>query len=542
MNLALTLARRALHGSDVRRAIVLQHEALKQERQRAESGNLPPWDVSPGSPAFPVGTTAHGAPVLIEPSLTLAHALFLGPTRVGKTALMALFVEALLSFGNASIVVIGAGKNDSVEYARAVFAKRLMALPPEEAEAMLSRVVVIAPSSGSHLVPFDLTAPEPGRSAVVQASDLTRSQFVTHTHPIGPKQEDIAYMTFRLLIETGLPASFFDRPLRDPVVAQHLAERTPNPDLYRGYLDRLRREYRSDAVMGLVSRASALYRHEPTALMVGGAEGVTIHAPQLFANKIVLIDLTAEYGAEDAIRFIGSTLWNRVVRASLTRPVGSPPCFVLADEFQQLLQSEQDAALALENVLRLCAARGVWWWLATQTLAGLERYGSSLSKVIAVNTTFKAIFRTSDTIDGLLPVNGCRQRPWVAAPWQKSADYYFSRSEERAYLAEQLSSLGPRLCYLQHAKSGRAGTLIRTADATIVMPANCPDFIRAGLERGTLAVPVEQLRRGLVSAERRFRALVDEPLAAEAARSEPTEAAVSRSTVESPKARPMEMG
>jgi glycerol-3-phosphate dehydrogenase len=84
--------------------------------------------------------------------------------------------------------------------------------------------------------------------------------------------------------------------------------------------------------------------------------------------------------------------------------------------------------------------------------------------------------------------------------------------------------------------------LIRTADATIVMPANCPDFIRAGLERGTLAVPVEQLRRVLESAERRFRALVDESLAAEAARSEPTEVAVSWQTVEAPKARPMEMG
>jgi hypothetical protein len=49
-------------------------------------------------------------------------------------------------------------------------------------------------------VPFDLTAPEPGRSAELQAADLTRNQFVTHTHPIGPKQEDIAYLTFRLLI------------------------------------------------------------------------------------------------------------------------------------------------------------------------------------------------------------------------------------------------------------------------------------------------------------------------------------------------------
>ena len=128
----------------------------------------------------------------------------------------------------------------------------------------------------------------------------------------------------------------------------------------RGYLERLRREYRGDAVLGLAARAAALYRHEPTRLIVGGAEGATIHTPKLLDGMAVFIDLTADYGAEDATRFIGSTLWTRIVRAALSRPVGSAPCFMLADEFQQLLQSEQDAALALENVLRLCGGRGVW--------------------------------------------------------------------------------------------------------------------------------------------------------------------------------------
>lgn len=542
MSLMLEIARRLVHGSDVRRAIVSQGQVMGRERRLAELGNPLPWDVAAGTPTFLIGHTADDRAVEADLSIALAHLLLLGPTRVGKTALMGVLVNALLSFGITRLIVIGAGKNDSIEYTRAVLAKWLMGLPPEQAEEILGRVIVVAPSSGSHLVPFDLTALEPGRSAELQAADLTRSQFVTHAHPIGPKQEDIAYLTFRVLIETGLPANFFDRPLRDPAVAQRLADRTPNPDLYRGYVDRVRREHRSDAVLGLVARANAHYRHEPTRLMVGGAEGVAIHAPKLFDGMVVLVDLTAEYGAEDAIRFIGSTLWSRLVRASLARPVGSPPCFVLADEFQQLLQSEQDAALALENVLRLCAARGVWWWLATQTLAGLERYGSSLSKVIAVNTTFKAIFRTSDNIDGLLPVTGRRRRPWAPAPWQKPTDYYLTRSEERTYLAEQLASLGPRWCYLQHAKSGRAGTLIRTADTIVAMPENCPNFIRVGLERGTLAVPVDQLRRGLDAAEHRFQALVDGPRTVEHGRAEPPSIEVSSSRQESPRKRPVEMG
>jgi hypothetical protein len=542
MSRTLELARWLRHGSDVRRATIAQQRLMGHEKRLAEIGNPLPWDLEAGTPTFLIGQTADGRAVKLDISTLLAHLLLLGPTRVGKTALMSLLVDALRSFGIISIIAIGAGKNDSIEYTRAVIAKWLMGLPREQAEEVLGRVIVLAPASGSHLVPLDLTAPEPGRSSELQASDLTRSQFITHAHPIGPKQEDIAYLTFRLLIETRLPANFFERPLRDPAVAQRLAERTANPDLYRGYLDRLRREYRNDAVLGLVARANTHYRHEPVRLAVGGAEGVTIHAPDLFADKIVLVDLTAPYGTEDVIRFIGSTLWSRLVRASLSRPVGSPNCFVLADEFQQLLQSEQDAALALENLLRLCAARGVWWWLATQTLAGLERYGSSLSKVIAVNTTFKAIFRTSDTIDGMLPVTGRRRRPWATAPWQKPADYYLSRSEERAYLAEQLSSLGPRLCYVQHAKSGRAGTLIHTADATVSMPEDCPDFIRVGLERGTLAVPVEKLRRGLDAAERRFAELVDVPRAAETARTEPMVIEVSSPKRESPRARPMEMG
>jgi len=541
VNRAVAFARRVLHGSDVRRAIAMQRDLIEDEKMLAAAGGLLPWDLSHDR-GFLIGTTADGRKLEIDLASLLAHVLFLGPTRVGKTALMALFVEGLFAFGITSIIVIGVGKDDSIQYVRAVLARLLMTLPRGEVEKLLNRIVVIAPSSRSHLVPFDLTAPEPGRSAELQASDLTRSQFVTQTHPIGPKQEDIAYLTFRLLIETRLPATFFDRPLRDPAVAAALAMHTPNPDLYRGYLDRIRREHRSDAVLGLVARANAHYRHEPTRLMVGGAEGVMVQAPDLFNNRIVFVDLTPEYGAEDVIRFIGSALWNRLVRASLSRPVGSANCFVLADEFQQLLQSEQDAALALENVLRLCAARGTWWWLATQTLAGLERYGSSLSKVIAVNTVLKIIFRSTDTIEGLLPVTGRRPRPWATPPWQKPGDYYLSRSEERAYLTEQLASLPSRWCYLQHAKSGRPGTLIRTVDASLAIPGNCPDFIREGLERGTLSVPVAVLRRGLEAAERRFQELVGEQGNVEPVPDAGTVVNISSLKPSPARTRPMEMG
>jgi hypothetical protein len=139
-------------------------------------------------------------------------------------------------------------------------------------------------------------------------------------------------------------------------------------------------------------------------------------------------------------------------------------------------------------------------------------------------------------------VTGRKTRPWAAAPWQKPADYYLSRSEERAFLAEQLSALGPRLCYVQHAKSGRAGTLIRTTDATVVMPENCPDFIRVGLERGTMAVPVEKLRRGLEAAERRFQGLVEGLPPAVTIKAEPTVIEISSPSPKPPRARPMEMG
>ena len=542
MSRVVAFARRVAFGSDVRRAIAMEQDIIDGEKRLVSSGNPLPWDLSPGGRGFLVGTTTDRRRVEVDLTALLAHVLFLGPTRVGKTALMALFVEGLFAFGITSIIVIGVGKDDSIQYVRAVLARLLMNLPREAAQKFLDQVIVIAPSSRSHLVPFDLTAPEPGRSAELQASDLTRSQFVTQAHPIGPKQEDIAYLTFRLLIETRLPATFFDRPLRDPAVAEALVMHTPNPDMYRGYLERVRREYRSDAVLGLVARANAHYRHEPTRLMVGGAEGAMVQAPELFRNRIALVDLTPEYGAEDVIRFIGSALWNRLVRASLSRPVGSENCFVLADEFQQLLQSEQDAALALENVLRLCAARGTWWWLATQTLAGLERYGSSLSKVIAVNTALKIIFRSTDTIEGLLPVTGRRSRPWATPPWQKPGDYYLSRSEERAYLTEQLAALPQRWCYLQHAKNGRPGTLIRTADASLTIPGNCPDFIREGLERGTLSVSVAVLRRGLEAAERRFHQLVNPQPPVETAPNCGSVVEVSSSGPAFPKARPMEMG
>jgi hypothetical protein len=52
---------------------------------------------------------------------------------------------------------------------------------------------------------------------------------------------------------------------------------------------------------------------------------------------------------------------------------------------------------------------------------------------------------------------------------------------------------------------------MRTADIELSIPDGCPEFIREGLERGTAAVPVSELRKGLNAAERRFRDLVGSP-------------------------------
>ena len=159
-----------------------------------------------------------------------------------------------------------------------------------------------------------------------------------------------------------------------------------------------------------------------------------------------------------------------------------------------------------------------------------------------MNTVLKIIFRSTDTIEGLLPVTGRRPRPWATPPWQKPGDYYLSRSEERAYLTEQLASLPSRWCYLQHAKSGRAGTLIRTVDASLAIPGNCPDFIREGLERGTLSVPVAVLRRGLEAAERRFQELVGEQGNVEPVPDAGTVVNISSLKPSPARTRPMEMG
>jgi hypothetical protein len=146
----------------------------------------------------------------------------------------------------------------------------------------------------------------------------------------------------------------------------------------------------------------------------------------------------------------------------------------------------------------------------------LQKYSSSLPEILRVNTGLHFVFRGGDLWDSALPVTGKKRRsrlPWETEP---RGNIFLSRAEEIAALRAQLETLPNRHCFVHDARTGRPAICMRTADADLAMPDDCPAHIVDGLERGTLVLPVSDLEAGLEDVERRLAELADDTRLSEA--------------------------
>lgn len=501
--MSLLLLRRLLHGSDVRRAAEAEAQVLRQ----ALACPLPssPWEDD--TDALCLGTLMDGQALMMPRSTLGQHSLALGPTGGGKTAGDSrLAVESCVA-ASAGSVVWGNSKPDLLHYFRAGLAHTLVGKTRAELAGVLSRIVVLAPASAEHLVPLQLLSMPAGADPEMLAFDVASSFANLADSAIGVRQEDDVNDVCALLVESELPITAAARLLRSPDLIVALAQRSRTPERFLAFGLRVRRAANSDRLGGLISRFNRITRLHSMRLMLGGARECVDFTRLMADRKIVLVDLSAPaHGCEEALRFVGHFLWKRLVRAALCRPIGSEHLPIWVDEFQELLATGADVGQDLERCLRLVRARGLSFHLATQTLCGLERHSSSLPEVLRVNIGLRFAYRGADLWDSAMPVTETKRRSRL--PWEtQRGSIFLSRAEEITALRAQLETLPNRHCYVHDARTGRPAVLIRTADANLSMPPNCPIHIVEGLERGTLALPVSELEAGLAEVERRLAGL-----------------------------------
>jgi hypothetical protein len=505
--MSLYWLRRLCHGSDTPRAASLEARVFAEALNSAQTPY--PWDQE--SASICLGTLMDGKPLMMPASAQNQNAFSIGTTGGGKTANDARLAVETCDAEGAGAMAWGNSKPDLIQYFRAGLAHKLLRMKSSEAAAILKRVVVLAPGSAHHLVPLQLLALPPGADPELLAFDVASSFANLSESAIGVRQEEDVDDVFALCIEFNLPITVAKRLLRSPELIVRLARRSRNPERFLAFALRVRRAANSDRQGGLIARFSRITRLRFMRLMLGGARSCIDFAVLMACLMIILVDLSApDHGCEEALRFVGHFLWKRFVRAGLSRPIGSPHFPVFIDEFQELLAAGPDVGPDLERCLRLVRARGISLHLATQSLAGLQKYSSSLPEILRVNTGLHFVYRGGDLWDSALPVTGKKRRnrlPWEAEP---RGNIFLSRAEEIATLRAQLETLPNRHCYVHDARTGRPAICMRTADANLAMPDDCPAHIIEGLERGMLVLPVSELEAGLEAVERRLAELADD--------------------------------
>jgi hypothetical protein len=511
MTTFVTRLRSLIRGSDRVAAMEEEVALLGTERTRANSlhDRLVLQFQCRENDAVTLGHALDGDwPVRISRERLAGHMGFWGPSGSGKSYLLALLLRHLLRSGVRRFVVADP-KSETVELAKRAIVEFSHTLPPDEAEHLLDRVVILDLFAASTLPRLQVLAPEEGVDAEMQAYEI--AGIITNeldNGGLGVRQEAILHKVIESLIRAGLPLTVLPAALETPELLDALAEKHSPPDFFRAVAARLRKESR-DRILGLVSRADRLLRLGSVRLALGGSPD-RIDFAKLLDDRITLINLAPPQGSTDIGRFMAGLVWIQITHAIRRRPNGSAPTFVMVDEWPTLLAAGgAHLADTFEDLLRLARSKGVFLAVLSQDMTSVAKVSRSIADVVKNNLHMHFIFRAMDSNawDFALPVTGTRPRP-RGSPWEEQRFGYLERGAELTLLRDGLERLADRHCYIVDRRTGLPGVLMKTAD--LVLKAS-PAEVRALEERAAKSdavASIAELERG----EREVKARIKELL------------------------------
>ena len=386
-------------------------------------------DQAQTEPNVIVGRTAQSPAVDVRLRLSEivghGHGLVLGGNGTGKTRLIAGIIRWLVAENARNSQSVGVWiqdhKSEFIALLRELLADLIDSLPPQNAQALLDRIVVINPFSASSLVPMQVLKPDPGMRPEEQAFEVTTIINRMGGADLGIRQDDYTHHLVLLGITTGRTLPGISALLSDPVALTQAARSSPN-EAVRAYFGTAvdRKQLTQGSLEGVRARLNKLLRLPSTRLMLDAEASLSFK--RLLAENIVLVDVgSPPFGCEDIGRFWSGLLTLKLTRAIFerTHEDAKRPVAVAIDEWQEGLAAGGDIAEHYERVLAMARSRGVSLWLVSQSLAGAAKVSSTLPKVVATNTNVQICFRASPedsrALNHLLPVDGRRSRASAGA-------------------------------------------------------------------------------------------------------------------------------
>jgi hypothetical protein len=476
-----------LRSKDARAASAEERRDLEEELMAAGRANSATCAAITSAHGVPLGLSLESGDVIRIPrAKALGHWGLWGPSGVGKSYALVSLLDGFLGAGLDSIWILDP-KGETVDLMARLLLTRASAMNKREADALLSRVIVIEPFSDALLPPLQVLRVEPGMDPELHAWSMATLVTTAAGAEVGVRQESILHRTIECLIRASLPLTAVPIVLADPALVAKLGTHPVFAQTAR----LLARE-KKDRLQGIAARIERLLRLKSTRLMLGGS-AECLDLAHLMRGSIVLVDLSSPFGTSDVGRFVAGLVWQRVARAVLARPNGSPPTVVAIEELPEFLAcGSGDAANTTERILRLGRSKGISFILLSQDLGSVGAVQTALPQVVRTNVHWHMVFRTTEDWKLMIRPTGRRLRA-AGAPWETREVGYLSRAEESAAIAEEIANLPDRTAYLISRRYGLDPVRVRTNDLQLAQ--GDARTVAARLAAANVLTPVSVLER-----------------------------------------------
>lgn len=344
---------------------------------------LPPPPGVPSSGCVLGVATYPGAERLVAVSASdmARHCLVLGPTGVGKSALLNNLAVGHINAGHGLMIIDPGGD----------LAARVIDSIPRERE---HDVIVVDPADAEHPIGLNFLA-SPDRSA-----DLVVDDFVAVVkrawgeNLVGARSEDILRMACTTQVTqpdavlTDLPRLLLDKGYRRRIVASLDDPIALQP--FWAWYESLTAPRQAEVVGPISNKLRSFYR-PMLRNIIGQVESSFSMAEAMQKSRIIIVSLARGDMGEGAASFFGAmimALWAQAVHARVTTlPTERRPFYALVDEFQSLL----GFSTPVDEILAQARKYAASLTLATQGLSALP---PDLKQAVLLNTRTKVVWAT----------------------------------------------------------------------------------------------------------------------------------------------------
>jgi hypothetical protein len=400
--------------------------------------------------------------------LVKGHATISGSSGAGKSMAALLMIDAILQQPplNLSFGVIDP-KQELFERCLFLIARRLQELPPDVAERLKERIIIIDLSSQDPVTSYNIASPWAGSDLdfFAQSRFDTLQEILPSGDGLSLRGGGIVKHVIKLLADLRLPFSYFDRVLSSEQFRSELLARSADEDLKRYFRAHFPKESGATVAAVRARIASALLSSPSIKLALSGREAPDFRRFQ-DEHFIVLINTGGPHIPRSTARTLQALLLSDVRQAVFARTTQTPFLWI-CDEAQNFFRTRQ-LRENMADLLTMSRSFGSFFLCLTQNLSTAVQDGEIL-ETFHTNTRWSLSMRGTPRdvgfLEPALPVTGRLQKPHLS-PY--AAPEFYRPSEERALQLNRIRSLPDRVGWLW--LKSLTGEALRVRTRTLTLP------------------------------------------------------------------------